>query len=111
MSLNKLIMDTLKPTGVPVSFQTYTGTASTYITFFEYNQNAALNADDEEITTNYSIQVDIWSKGDYTSIVKQAKDLMKQAGFRRTTETELYEPDTKIFHKVLRFSFVEEKEE
>lgn len=111
MSLNALIINTLKPLGVPVSFQTYTGTAATYITFFEYNQNSALNADDEEINTNHSIQVDIWSKGDYTTIVQQVKDNLKTAGFRRTFETELYEPDTKIYHKVLRFSFVKEREE
>ncbi|ESU71108.1 hypothetical protein T260_15120 [Geobacillus thermopakistaniensis] len=111
MSLNKLIIDTLKPIGVPVAFQTYSGTATTYITFFEYNQFSALNADDEEQQTAHFIQVDVWSKGDYTAIVQQVKDLMTAAGFRRTFETELYEPDTKIFHKVLRFSYVEEREE
>jgi hypothetical protein len=111
MSLNKLIIDTLKPIGVPVAFQTYSGTATTYITFFEYNQFSALNADDEEQQTAHFIQVDVWSKGDYTSIVQQVKDRLKEAGFRRTTETDLYEPETKIYHKVLRFSYVQEKEE
>jgi hypothetical protein len=111
MSLNKLIIDTLKPLGVPVNFQTYSGTATTYITFFEYNQFSALNADDEEQQTAHFFQVDIWSKGDYTSLVDQVKELMTAAGFRRTTETDLYESDTKIFHKVLRFSYVEEREE
>jgi hypothetical protein len=106
MSLNKLIIDTLKPIGVPVAFQTYSGTATTYITFFEYNQFSALNADDEEQQTAHFFQVDVWSKGDYTSIVQQVKDRMTAAGFRRTTETELYEPDTKIYHKALRFSYV-----
>jgi hypothetical protein len=53
----------------------------------------------------------VWSKGDYTSIVQQVKDRLKEAGFRRTTETDLYEPETKIYHKVLRFSYVQEKEE
>lgn len=111
MSLNKLIIDTLKPVGVPVAFQTYSGTATTYITFFEYSQQSALNADDEEQKTVHRIQVDVWSKGDYTSIVDEVKQRMKEAGFRRTTETDLYEPDTKIYHKVLRFSYVEEREE
>ncbi|WP_297988286.1 hypothetical protein [uncultured Anoxybacillus sp.] len=111
MSLNKMIIDTLKPLGVPVAFQTYEGKEKTYITFFEYNQFSALNADDEEQQTAHFIQVDVWSKGDYTSIVDEVKQRMKEAGFRRTTETELYEPDTKIYHKVLRFSYVEEREE
>jgi hypothetical protein len=106
MSLNKLIIDTLKPLGVPVNFQTYSGTAQTYITFWFYNSKGELFADDEEIKTGFYLQVDVWSKSDYTSIVRQVKQLMKEAGFQRTTETDLYEPDTKIFHKVLRFSYV-----
>jgi hypothetical protein len=38
MSINSMILTTLKAVGVPVSFQTYKGSAPTYITFFEYNQ-------------------------------------------------------------------------
>lgn len=107
MSLNKIIIDTLKPLGVPVSFQTYTGQATTYITFFEVVQYSAMNADDDEVKTGYNIQIDIWSKGDYTSLAQQVKELMKEKGFRRTTEAEDYEPDTKTFHKVIRFSYVQ----
>lgn len=107
MSLNKLILDTLKPLGIPVAFQTYTGQATTYITFFEVVQYSALSADDEEVKAGYNIQIDIWSKGDYTSLAQQVKELMTAAGFRRTTEVEDYEPDTKTFHKVIRFSYVQ----
>jgi hypothetical protein len=105
MSLNKLIIDTLSPLGVPVSFQRYTGTATTYITFFEFNQRPALNADDTEQNTQHSIQVDIWSKGDYTTLVQQVKDALNGVGFFRTSEAEFYEDDTKIFHKVIRFNY------
>jgi len=34
MSINQDVMEALKDTGVPVNFQTYTGTADVYITFF-----------------------------------------------------------------------------
>lgn len=111
MSLNSLIINTLEPTGVPVEFQDYSGSANTYITFFEYNQMSALNADDEEKKTSHSIQVDVWSKGNYLALVKQVKQLMNQAGFRRNYETEFYEKETKIFHKVLRFSYFTENKE
>jgi hypothetical protein len=107
MSLNPMILNTLKPLNVPVSFQTYTGTALTYITFFEFNQTPAFHADDEEIQSNHSIQIDIWSKGDYIELVKQVKTEMNKVGFKRTFETELYESDTKIYHKVLRFNYVD----
>ncbi|PLR93192.1 tail completion protein gp17 [Bacillus sp. T33-2] len=107
MSLNSLIINTLKPLSVPVAFQTYTGTATTYITFFEFNQNGALHGDDSELKSRHSIQVDIWSKGDYTTLAKQVKEKLIEAGFTRTMETEFFEADTKIYHKVLRFNFVQ----
>lgn len=105
MNLNSLVISTLAPTSVPVNFQTYTGNATTYITFFEYNQQGALFADDTEQRTQYSVQVDVWSKGNYKNVVEQVRDLMINAGFIRNSEGELYENDTKTFHKYFRFYF------
>ncbi|MDT0163820.1 hypothetical protein [Bacillus sp. AG4(2022)] len=107
MILNKLILSALKDIGAPVAFQKYKGSASTYVTFFEYNQNGALYADDAEQKTSHSIQVDIWSKEDYTQIYQSVKAALLNIGFRRIFETELYENDTEIYHKVLRFNFTE----
>lgn len=109
MNINKLIIDTLSSIGVPVAFQTYEGKETTYITFFTYLEQGEVFADDEEIVTGYYVQIDIWSKANYISVVEQVKERMKQASFRRRTEHEFYEKDTKMFHKVLRFVY--EKEE
>jgi len=98
-------MNTLKPTGVPVYPLNYPGEATTYITFFEYNEMGALYAEDVEVKTRYSYQVDIWSKGNYTALVKQVFELMTAAGFRRNSAAEFYEKDTKINHKVFRFYY------
>ena len=100
--MNKLIIDTLKPLNIPVSFQTYSGTAPIYITFFEYLAQGESYCDDEEKVEGHYLQIDVWSKGNYNSIVKQTKELLRNAGFRRTFETELFEEDTKIYHKVIR---------
>jgi hypothetical protein len=62
-----------------------------------------LSADDEEQITAHFVQVDIWSTGNYNSLVDQVKARMKDNGFRRTSEADLYEADTEIFHKALRF--------
>ncbi|KAA0944154.1 hypothetical protein FQ087_18695 [Sporosarcina sp. ANT_H38] len=105
MSLNSLIIQTLKPTGVPAVFQVYTGTQTTYITFFEYNEMGTSFAEDAEQTERRSIQVDIWSKGNYADLVKQVRKLMTDAGFTRNSGTESYEDDTKVFHKVFRFYY------
>lgn len=105
MNLNSLIISALAPTKVPVDFLKYRGSLTTYITFFEYNQQGVLYGDDEEIKTRHSLQVDIYSKGNYLSLVEQVKTLLKGIGFIRNFETEFYEDDTQIYHKVLRFYF------
>lgn len=107
MNLNSLIIATLTPTNVPVSFQKYSGSSTTYITFFEYNQQGALFADDLERETRHSIQVDIWSKGNYGALVEQVRILLTDAGFTRNSENEFYEDDTQTFHKVMRFYFAQ----
>ncbi|ETT84174.1 hypothetical protein MKZ08_08470 [Viridibacillus sp. FSL R5-0477] len=110
MSLNKLIIDTLKPIGIPVALLTYTGTATTYITFFQYNEMGVVFAEDSEQETRHSIQIDVWSKGNHVDVVKQVKKLLKEQGFSRVTAHELYEDDTKIFHKVMQFYYDDQSE-
>lgn len=106
MSLNKLVETTLKKTGFPVAFQHYTGSSSTYITYFEYNQRPGLSADDEEKITIHSYQVDIFSSGDYTDLVNQVKAELKGVGFRRVMETELYLTEIQTYQKIIRFNYV-----
>ena len=105
MNLNSFIISTLAPTNVPVRWLKYTGALTTYITFFGYNEQGVLFGDDMELNTRYSIQVDIWSLGDYTDLAKQTKELLIAAGFVRNSANEFYENDTKIHHKVYRFYF------
>lgn len=105
MTLNRLILDTLRPTGVPVDFQVTTGSSSTYITFFMVVGVPKLHADDELKKTEQLIQVDIWSKTDYTDLVTKVKSLMKGAGFSFSSERELYEKDTEIYHYVITYRY------
>ena len=100
--MNKLIIDTLKTLGYPIGFQTYLGTETTYITFFNMLEGLGNFEDDEASTEDYYIQVDVWSKGDYTLLVENVLEALKNAGFRRKYVTEFYENDTKIYHKVIR---------
>lgn len=106
MSLNKLVIDTLSVIGVPVAFQEYEDKdkVDTYITFFEYDQRGARFSDDVEQNTRHFIQVDVWSKGNYETIVDEVKTNLKEVGFTRTSEIDLFERDTKIYHKGMRFN-------
>lgn len=106
MSVNKLIIDTLLPLGVPVSFMDYNSNEGTYIVFLEYNQGSWLQADDEEMYTKHFFQVDVFSSGNYLTLVKNVKTAMKKAGFGRMFESETYDDDMKKFRKILRFHYV-----
>lgn len=103
MSMNTLIIDTLTPIGIPVAFQHYDGKAETYITFFFYDQRGAFFAENEEQNTEYFLQVDVWSSGNYESIVSEVKTRLKEIGFTRSSEADFYEKEHQIYHKGIRF--------
>ncbi|MBY0094944.1 hypothetical protein H7S74_30205 [Priestia aryabhattai] len=100
MSVKKLIINALEPIA-PTEFHEYEGDATTYITFFEYNQRAGTFADDEEKTTIYSYQIDVYSPNNIEDLAKQVKDALKEVGFYRTSEMELYNKTTQLYRKVI----------
>ena len=111
MSLNSLIINTLKPTKQLVRFQSLRdtdGSPSTYIIFFDANERGSHHGDDQELSTEHLIQIDIYSKGDYTNLVKEVKGLLLSVGFRRQMTTESYENDTQYYHKTMRFIYEED---
>ncbi len=103
MSINQEVITALKDIGVPVSFQTYTGAADTYITFFTYLDKPEQHADDKETIAGHYVQIDVWSKKDYTDLVKAVHEKMLDAGFTKQSFYDLYEDDVKIYHKAMRF--------
>lgn len=109
MNVNQAILAALSDVKVPVHFQTYSGKAENYITFFTYLEHTEQYADDEEKVTGYYIQIDIWSKIDYINLVTKVHNRMKRAGFRKIQFFDLYEKDVKIYHKVMRY-FIEKEE-
>lgn len=108
--INKLVIDTLKPLGVPVGFQKYSGTDTTYITFHEYLQSGEVFEEDEEAFTGHYVQVDVWSRSDYTTLATNIKTLLIASGFKRLDEADFYEPDMGLYHKGLKFYYLESKE-
>jgi hypothetical protein len=107
--IRSIIVEALKPLNVPVTFQKYSGKADTYITFHEYFETGEEYEDDEETLTAHYVQIDIWSKNDYEELVKKVKEKLTKIGFKRINEVDLYEEDTKIYHKGLKFYYLEER--
>jgi hypothetical protein len=109
MSINAAVIAALKDIGIPVNFQVYNGDATQYITFFEYNQTENAVYDDKEARTNHYIQVDIWSASNYSALVDATREALLEAGFVRRSENENYEAEMKLYHKVIRLIYVEER--
>lgn len=105
MSLNSIIISTLAPTNVPVAFRVYRGTATTYIRFFEIVDVPKQHAENKLQNTQKSIQIDVFSKGNYAALISQVKELMEAAGFLWSNSREFYEEDTGYFHYVLTYNY------
>ena len=84
-------------------------TPAPYIEYELLNEQGSLYAENEEIETNYVIQVDVFTKGSYIEIAKNIKEIMKENGFRKEFGGSLYEDKTKLFHYVLRFNYESEE--
>lgn len=108
ININEFIINTLSPINVPKSLLIYEGTETTYIVFSEYLQQADSFSEDEEDITSHYIALNLYTKGNNTELVTQIKTLMKNADFKRQSEHDLYEKDTKYFNHVFRFFYSEE---
>lgn len=100
--LNSLIEETLAPLNVPIFFQTHYGDEDTYITYFQYDEQTSIRFDDAEAFTDVYMQINIFSKTNYSDLVKQVKDLMYAAGFSRRNEMELFYED-EWYQRTIRF--------
>ena len=105
---DSLLKSTLSAFGVPVERVRYTDKAEEYITFQTLSGNGAAHADDDETAYEHFYRVDIFSKGDYTALLKQVKQGLKAAGFYGiSVGAEMYENDTGFYHVPLDFYFME----
>lgn len=84
-------------------------TTAPYIEYEVLNEEGSLFAENEEIETNYRMQIDVFTKGSYTEIVKTIKNVMKENDFMKEFGGSLYEKDAKLFHYILRFNYESEE--
>lgn len=79
------------------------------ISYYEMDNSMSSKADDEEYSSNIAIQVDIWAKtpSKCSKLAIDVNTKMEDLDFERTLALDLFEQETKIYHKTMRF----EKEE
>lgn len=83
--------------------------AAPYIEYLFYDENGNSYEEGLEISTDFYLQVDIFSKGNYSALETKIKEKLINAGFVRSMAADLYENDTKLFHKAMRFIFTVNK--
>lgn len=84
----------------------------THVTFIQIGDKPTEYSDDEETGTVYTVQIDIWGKDDYETMQKKniIRELMKNSEFGYIDGQDLYEDDTKIYHKALRYQILDSKD-
>ncbi|RXM57213.1 prohead protease [Clostridium tetani] len=75
-----------------------------YLEYEIVNEYGAEYSEGNEDYTTYIVQVDIFSTGDYTQLEKVVKKVMIQNNFNRDMAVDLYEKETGLYHKAMRFS-------
>ena len=104
------VYDILKPLNIPIRYilrPDISGNSKIGISYHFFNEGYELYADGEGIEEGGSLQIDIFSTVDYTSVVDQIKNLMKANKFRLADMRDNDDSfsNVKYYHKVLIFNY------
>jgi hypothetical protein len=95
---------------IPAGYLTYDGKETTYITYTFTADRPALFGDDKELESVISIDIDIFSKGNFLAIEDKVKEVMENNDFIRIDSSpDMYEKETGLYHKTLEFEKVRNK--
>lgn len=75
-----------------------------YVEYEILRESGGSYSEGKETFTNYLVQVDIFSQNDYSDLEREIKTAMLNAGYSRDQARDLYEKETKLKHKAMRFN-------
>lgn len=79
--------------------------ANTYIEYEIIRKTYDDYCANDNLSENYLIQVDIFSKGNYANLEKVIEEVLKEKDYRFVQSADMYEEDTKLYHKAMRFNY------
>ncbi len=110
MTIREKTQTALDTLAIPSGYRELLNPPETYITFFEYDYEYE-HSEDEVKMAFYTIQVDLWTKSPkYKATEKLIISAMENNDFLLDDEEDLYETDTKMYHKAFRFILENTKE-
>ena len=88
----------------PVAHLRYKGNSQKFVTWTVTGERPSLAANDEDLCSTVSVDVDIFSKGNYLDIKKEIKTKMKNNDWVWVEDSEeMYEEDTGFYHQTCSF--------
>ena len=95
---------TVGEVSVPVAHLRYKGRETTFVTWTITGENPALSADNTPLYSVVTVDVDVFSKGNYLALAAEIKRLMLENEWVWTGDSpEQYEEDTELYHKTISF--------
>jgi hypothetical protein len=89
---------------IPIAHLIYEGKSKRFITWTILDETPILSADDEQLFGVCSVDIDVFSDGNYLDIIKEIKILMKNNEWVWTGDSpEMYETDTGLYHRTCTF--------
>lgn len=89
---------------IPVEHLIYKGKSKTFITWSIISEVPSLSGDDMDLYSVTSVDIHVYSEGNYLDIVKEIKKIMKNNNWSWSEDSaEMYEEDTELYHKTITF--------
>ena len=104
--LKQIFNESIKVNGnvIPVAHLRYKGESKQFITWTLLGETPRLSANDEPLFSVCSVDVDIFSDGNYLDIVREIKNKMKNSEWVWVEDSpEMYEDDTELYHLTCSF--------
>lgn len=90
---------------VPVAHLKYKGKEKTYVIWSIINEQPLLASEDEIDYSEVTVDIDIYSESNYLKLMSSIKKIMKENDWMwQEDSTEMYEEDTKLYHRTCTFS-------
>ena len=83
--IESLLNDSKTGLGVPVAFMFYDGSAETYVTYMQLDKDNVLAGDDQILGCVQYYDFDVYSKGNYLTVITNLINIMTAAGWTYTS--------------------------
>ncbi len=95
----------VKGASVPCAHLRYNGKARTYVVWTIIGNSGEIYADDELLYSAVTVDVDVFSEGNYVDVITEIKKIMKDNEWIWVEDSaEMFEEDTGLYHKTITFA-------